>query len=180
MNGERRRVLESFGSAPATLEGVLRRFPRKMWLYKASPDQPSIHDTVWYLADSEAMAYVSCRRLIADPDSSAPGHDSAAWSRGLGYFYQDVKAALDIIRTLRRVTYCLLKTLPENAWNCSADFPMQGRLSLDEWLAMRENHFPDYIQRMERIHSEWMLAVSSRKNVLTRKNWPIESFAPRI
>lgn len=180
MNGERRRVLESFGSAPATLEDALRRFPRKMWLYKASSDQPSIHDTVWYLADSEAMEYVACRRLIADPDSSAPGHDSAAWSRGLGYFYQDVKAALDIIRTLRRVTYCLLKTLPENAWNCSADFPMQGRLSLDEWLAMRENHFPDYIQRMERIHSEWMLAVSSRKNVLTRKNWPIESFAPRI
>ena len=105
MNGERRRVLESFGSAPATLEDALRRFPRKMWLYKASPDQPSIHDTVWYLADSEAMEYVACRRLIADPDSSAPGHDSAAWSRGLGYFYQDVKAALDIIRTLRRVTY---------------------------------------------------------------------------
>ena len=46
---------------------------------------------------------------------------------------------------------------------------MQGRLSLDEWLAMRENHFPDYVQRMERIHSDWMLAVSSRKNMLTRR-----------
>jgi hypothetical protein len=180
VNGERRRALESFGSAPAMLEDALRRFPRKMWLYKTSPDQPSIHDMVWYLADSEAMEYVSCRRLIADPDSSAPGHDSVDWSRGLGYFHQEVKAALEIIRTLRRVTYCLLKTLPEDAWTCSADFPMQGRLSLDEWLAMRENQFPDYFQRMERIHSDWMQAVSSRKNMSTRKNWPIEKFAPRI
>jgi len=57
---------------------------------------------------------------------------------------------------------------------------MQGRLSLDEWLAMRENQFPDDIQRMERIHSDWMQAVSSRRNMLTRKNSPIEKFAPRI
>jgi hypothetical protein len=180
VSSQRRRVLESFGSAPATLEDALRRFPRKMWLYMPSPDRPSIHDTVWYLADSEATEYISCRSLIADPDSSPPNHNSAAWSRGLGYFYQDVKAALDIIRTLRRVTYILLKTLPEAAWTVSADFPMQGRLSLDEWLAMRESHFPDYIERMERIHADWMQAVSSRKNMLTRSVSPIENFAPRI
>jgi hypothetical protein len=180
VSSQRRRVLESFGSAPATLEDALRRFPRKMWLYMPSPDRPSIHDTVWYLADSEATEYISCRSLIADPDGSPPNHNSAAWSRGLGYFYQDVKAALDIIRTLRRVTYILLKTLPEAAWTVSADFPMQGRLSLDEWLAMRESHFPDYIERMERIHADWMQAVSSRKNMLTRSVSPIENFAPRI
>ena len=57
---------------------------------------------------------------------------------------------------------------------------MQGRSSLDEWLAMRESHFPDYVQRMERIHADWMRAVSSRKSMLTRKVSPIENFAPRI
>jgi hypothetical protein len=179
MNGERRRVLESFGSAPALLEHALHRFPKKMWQYKASPDHPSIHDTVWYLADNEVMEYVSCRRLIAEPGSSPIAHDSAVWSRGLGYFYQDVKAAMEIIRTLRRVTYSLLKTLPEAAWTSSADFATHGRLSLDEWLTSRENHFPDYIQRMERIHSGWMEAVPSQKNlILTRRTPPIVNFAP--
>ena len=31
---------------------------------------------------------------------------------------------------------------------------------------------------MERIHADWMRAVSSRKSMLTRKVSPIENFAP--
>jgi len=140
------------------LAAAIRRFPRKMWLHKGSAAQPSIHDTVWYLADNEVVEYVACRRLIAQPGLAEPEIDFAAWSRSLGYFYQDVKAAMQIIRVLRRVTYRLLTTLPEDAWANTADLPMHGRVSLGEWLQIRESHFPEHIHRMERIHSEWMKA----------------------
>jgi hypothetical protein len=138
------------------LGAALRHFPRKMWLYKESPDQQCIHDTVLYLADSEVIEYVSCRRLIAEPGSSTPGIDLELWCRGLGYFYQDIREAMDVIRILRRVTYRLLKVLPEIAWTYTADLPIHGRLSLGEWLEIRENHYPEHIQRMERIYSGWI------------------------
>ena len=53
---ERRKMLESFGRAPALLSGVLRQLPKKMWLYKPSPERWSIHEIILHLADSEASS----------------------------------------------------------------------------------------------------------------------------
>jgi hypothetical protein len=64
---ERREKLESFGRAPALLSAALKQFPKKMWLFKTSPEKWSIHEVILHLADSEATAYICCRRLIAEP-----------------------------------------------------------------------------------------------------------------
>ena|ERR1700732_864368 len=177
MNVKRRRALESFSNAPAMLGAALRRFPRKMWLYKKSSDQQCIHDTVLHLADSEVIEYVSCRRLIAEPGSSTLEIDLVVWSQGLGYFYQDIKGAMDVIRILRRVTYRLLKALPEAAWENTAELPIHGRLSLGEWLEIRENLYPEHIQRMERIYSGWLESTAAGIPATSvRKTPPIESF----
>ncbi|HXW62995.1 MAG TPA: hypothetical protein VEJ45_10365, partial [Candidatus Acidoferrales bacterium] len=63
---ERRQVLESFGRAPVLLSTILRQLPKKMWLYKPSPDRWSIHEIIVHLADSEASSYVRCRHQIAE------------------------------------------------------------------------------------------------------------------
>ena len=75
---ERRSKLESFGHAPILLAGVLRQFPKKMWLYKPSPERWSIHETILHLADSEASGYVRCRRFIAEPDKMLAEKDPVA------------------------------------------------------------------------------------------------------
>ena len=178
MNPERRRILESFSNGPTMLALALRRFPRKMWLYKETPEQQCIHDTVLHLADSEVIEYVSCRRLIAEPGSSTPEIDLALWSRGLGYFYQDIKGALEVIRVVRRVTYRLLEALPEVAWTYTADVPIHGCLSLREWLEIRENHYPEHIQRMERIYSAWLDSTAAgMAGASVHKTPQMESFA---
>ncbi len=66
---DRRQKVESFGRAPALLSAALRQFPKKMWLYKPSADRWSIHEIILHLADSEASAYMHCRRFIAEPGS---------------------------------------------------------------------------------------------------------------
>jgi len=172
MNSERRRVLESFGNAPARLDAVLRQFPRRMWLYKKSSDCLSIHETVWLLADSEVVEYVHCRRFVAEPGSPALGIDLSDWPASLGYFHQDTKQALGIIRALRRGTYHFLVKLPETAWSRTVDLPTHGRLSLNEWLEIREACLPEHIQQMVRTYSEWFNAASAAKSVRsTLKTW---------
>src|ERR1700733_2968562 len=64
---DRRKILESFGLAPALLSASLRQLPKKMWLYKPAPERWSIHEVILHLADSEASSYVRCRHLIAEP-----------------------------------------------------------------------------------------------------------------
>lgn len=126
-----------------------------MSVYKAAPDHLSIHETVWHLADSEVVEYVHCRRFITKPGSPALGIDSSPWSHNHGYFYQDIKEAVRIIRALRTVVNRSLRTLPEIAWASTAEVPIYGRISLDEWLVIRE--------RMEGIYSEWLEFTASAK-----------------
>jgi len=161
MNADRRRILESFRNGPTMLTAALRRFPRKMWVYKQVSDRPSIHDTVCQIADNEVIEYLYCRSLVATPESTTTGINSMPWSARLGYFYQDIKEAMGIIRALRRFTYHFLEKLPEDLWTRNAD---QCK-SLDQWLAMRESYYPEQIRRMERTYYEWLESSSSTRVV---------------
>jgi hypothetical protein len=131
MNREvRRQQLESFGRAPALLSAALRQFPKKMWLHKPSPDRWSIHEIILHLADSEASAYIRCRRFIAEPESPILNFDPARWAGTLGYFHQSTREALEIIRRLRKATHQLLVALPESVWDQTVSHPTDGRVSL--------------------------------------------------
>lgn len=178
MNPERRRLLESFVNGPAMLAAALHRFPRKMWVYTPSANCSSIHEMIWQLADSEVVEYFHCRRLIAKLDLSDLGVDSSVWRDRLGHLHQDVKEAMGIIRVFRRVTYHLLTTLPDISWINTTELPLYGQVSLDEWLAIRENCFPEHIQHMEWIYSQWIEAARPAKTVAsTHKSPSAESFA---
>src|SRR5208282_1660733 len=116
-------MLESFGRAPALLSAVLRQLPKKMWLYKPSPERWSIHEIIVHLADSEASSYVRCRHLIAEPGKAVAEFDPARWAGSLGYFHQSTREALEIIRRLRKMTYQLLIALPEEVWDGTVNHP---------------------------------------------------------
>lgn len=162
-SGMRRQQLESFGRAPALLSVALRQFPKKMWLYKPSADRWSIHEIILHLADSEASAYVRCRRFIAEPGSPVLKFDGARWAGSLGYFHQSTREALEIIRRLRRMTYQLLVSLPEPVWEHTVEHPIQGRISLGEWIEIQERHIPHHIDQMQQNYDKWLESNPPRK-----------------
>jgi hypothetical protein len=160
---ERCAKLESFGNAPLFLSAALKQLPKKMWLYKPSPEKWSIHDVILHLADSEATAYICCRRLIAEPGSPVLNFDPALWAGTLGYFHQSTKEALEIIRRLRRMTYSVLKGLPEQVWFHTVEDPRDGKLSLEKFLEIQEQHIPHHIKQMKRNHAAWLRLHPPRK-----------------
>jgi DinB family protein len=175
MSAHRIRILESFGNAPAMLDGALRRFPRRMWFYRESPDCPSIHDRVWHIAETETVEYVNCGRFSAEPHVPMLEIDSSRWISRRRYFFQNVKDGLGIFRVLRRALYHRLQTLPEAAWAQTADLPILGRLCLERWIEIRETYVPEQIREMERIHSEWLNMTSSRAITSARRAWRSKS-----
>jgi hypothetical protein len=164
MNREvRRQKLESFGRAPDLLSVALRPFPKKMWIYRPSPDRWSIHEIILHLADSEANAYIRCRRLIAEPGSSVLKFDPARWAGTLGYFHQSTREALEIIRRLRKATYQLLLALPDSVWEHTVNHPTDGRLSLASWFEVQERHIPHHIEQMKQNYDTWLKTHPPRK-----------------
>lgn len=161
---ERRQKLESFGRAPSLLAAHLRHFPKKMWAYKPAGDRWSIHEIILHLADSEANAYIRCRRLIAEPGKPVLSYDPGAWAGSLGYFYQSTKEAFEVIRRLRRMTYQVLIHLPEQVWSNTVEHPDSGTISLEQWLDMQEGHIPRHIQQMQQNYLEWVKTHPPRKS----------------
>jgi hypothetical protein len=159
----RRQKIESFGRAPEVLAAALRQFPKKMWLYKPAPERWSIHEIILHLADSEANAYIRCRRLIAEPGKPVLTYDASVWAGTLGYFHQSTKEAFELLRRLRRMTYQLLVNLPEQVWSNTVEQPEQGTLSLDQWLEMQERHIPHHIEQMRGNYEEWAKTHPLRK-----------------
>lgn len=161
--GTQQEQLESFGRGPALLTVALRQFPKKMWLYKPSDDIWSIHEIILHLADSEANAYVRCRRYIAEPGASIIKFDGKQWADTLGYFHQSTTEALKIIRHLRRMTCKLLAALSASVWEQWLEEATEGRLTLRDWIRLEEEHIPHHILQMKRNYEKWLEKNLSKK-----------------
>jgi DinB superfamily len=166
---ERRKMLESFGRAPALLSAILRQLPKKMWLYKPAPERWSIHEIILHLADSEASSYVRCRHLIAEPGVEMVEFDPARWAGNLGYFHQSTREALEIIRRLRKMTYQLLVAVPEPVWSHTVEYPKEGAINLESWIERQERHIPHHMEQMRENYAIWIGTHPPRKPA-TRPN----------
>src|ERR1700722_10159173 len=151
----RRQTLESFGRGPALLSAAVRNFPKKMWLFKPSPEKWSIHEIILHLADREASEYVRCRLVIAEPGGHIHHIDSARWAGSLGYFHQSTREALELVRRLRRMTYQVLAALPEMVWAQTTSHPRDGEISLERWIEKQERHIPHHIAQMVENYETW-------------------------
>ncbi len=91
----------------------LERFPKRMWRFKPSPKDWSIHEIIIHITDSEANSYVRCRRFVAEPGETLMAYDENGWAERLSYLEQDFEQAVALFKLLRASSYHLIKDLPE-------------------------------------------------------------------
>jgi hypothetical protein len=151
----RRHLFESFGSVPTRLGATLRAFPRK-WIYKDSVSSQSIHNLVWQFADDEVVEYIYCRRFVGDLGPSPLALDSSGLPRSPEYFYQNIKEAMRIIRALRLAAYRFIGTLPDRVWDSTIELPTHGKVTLSDWLHIRDRYASGQIQKMSQIYVAWL------------------------
>jgi len=159
----RQKKLEAFGRGPSLLSEALQKCPKKMWLYRPATDRWSIHEIILHLADSEAEAYVRCRQFIAQPGSPALVYDASLWASSLGYFHQSTREALSLITRLRKMTFQILRYIPDTVWAHTAQHPKKGTMTLDGWLDLQLSHIPHHIEQIHENHAAWAKTHRQRK-----------------
>ena len=70
-------------------------------------------------------------------------YDENVWADSLRYHEQSIEDTLLLFKWLRRKTYTLIKTLPEEAWAHTAYHPENGDMTLDDWLDVYVAHVPE-------------------------------------
>jgi hypothetical protein len=126
-----------------------------MWQFKPAPDRWSIHEIIVHLADSEANSFVRCRCFVAEPGKTIMAYNQDLWASRTDYHRQSTDDALELFRLLRKSSYDLIKTLPDEAWLSTIIHPEVGSMAFEKWLVIYEEHVRKHIEQMRRNYDAW-------------------------
>ncbi len=113
------------------------------------PDEWSARQVIHHLADSEAMAYIRLRRLIAEDQPTIQGYDEPEWARRLHYD-RPVAASLAVLAAVRQASVELLDRLTPEEWERTGTHTESGPYSVDEWLRIYASHSHDHADQIRR------------------------------
>jgi hypothetical protein len=146
---DRAALLERYRTGTADVEDALlgvsdeeldRRPPSGAW---------TARQIVHHLADSEAMAYIRLRRLIAEDEPVIHGYDEPEWARRLHYD-RPIEAPLAVLRGVRAGSYQLLTVMTPADWSRIGTHTESGPYSVDRWLAIYAEHGHEHADQIRR------------------------------
>ena len=82
-------------------------------------------------------------------------YDESRWARELDYHSQSPEHALQLFRWLRKKSFDLIKTAPDDVWARECFHPENGLMTMADWLDTYERHIPDHVAQMEQVFESW-------------------------
>ena len=128
------------GSLAGVTDDELDRRPPTGW---------TAREIAHHLADSEAMAYIRLRRLIAEDEPVIHGYDEPEWARRLHYD-RPIEASIAVLRAVRAASHQLLLSLTPDEWARTGTHSESGAYSVDQWLGIYAEHSHDHADQIRR------------------------------
>jgi DinB superfamily len=122
----------------AVVEVLLRISPEELDT-PPGPGQWTVREIVHHLADSEMIAAVRLRWILAVDTPTIEGYDQAAFARRLHYD-RDYQTSLELFKSVRASTAELLRLLTEEEWQRQARHTEAGAFGVERWLEIYAPH----------------------------------------
>ncbi len=107
-------------------------------------------EIVHHLADSESMAYIRLRRLIAEDDPVITAYDEPVWARRLHYD-RPIDASVAVLKAVRQASRELLLSLTPDEWRRGGTHSESGRYDVERWLSIYTEHAHDHAEQIRRV-----------------------------
>jgi len=140
---ERSELLDRFRGGYAAVEEALAGITDEELDRPGADGGWSARQVAHHLADSEAVAYVRLRRLIAEDEPTIIGYDEPEYARRLHY-ERPVGASLAVLRGVRLASLELLEALTPAEWERGGTHSESGRYTVDRWLGIYAGHSHDH------------------------------------
>jgi hypothetical protein len=109
-------------------------------------------EIIHHLADSESMASIRLRRLIAEDEPLIQGYDEPKWARRLHYD-RPTEASLAVLPAVRAASLQLLESLTEEEWRRTGRHSESGAYSVERWLEIYAAHPEEHADQIRRARS---------------------------
>jgi hypothetical protein len=146
---DRAALLERFASGYDDVEDALSGVDEADLDRDPGGGEWTARQVVHHLADSEAMAYIRLRRLIAEDEPLIQGYDEPEWARRLHY-QLPIEESLAVLRAVRGASLALLEALTPAEWERTGTHSESGAYSVDRWLGIYAEHSHDHAEQIRR------------------------------
>ena len=113
------------------------------------PGKWSIREIVHHLADSEMLAAVRLRRLVAEDRPGIRATDVGGYVRRL-FYDRPVQTSLELFRVVRASTTEILERMTDADWAREGVHSETGRFTAEKWLEVFSQHADTHAEQIKR------------------------------
>lgn len=146
-------LLKALAEMPEKLLHLVRGLTKPQLLKRPAPGKWSIQEIVCHLADAEVANAWRYRKLLAEDEFAITTWDQDRWAAAHTYRRQDLRLALEQLRTLRARNVALVKLVGSKAWSRTALHPTLGPLSAEQIFTHQVHHGANHLAQIERIRN---------------------------
>lgn len=147
----KQKPLNVLKSTPARVERLLRGASARKTGRRPAPGKWSIREIVFHLADSELVYGYRLRTILARNRARLIAFDQNDWAASGRYNRRDLRAALDMLRTLRKANLELLQVIPRQQWNYYGIHQERGKESVTHLTRLYAGHDLNHLNQIRRI-----------------------------
>lgn len=155
LSPEKKQLIRQFRDSSWKLEMALKSVPPEAVDFRPAHGKWTIHEIVVHLADSEAVGYTRCRRIVAEPGSDVFAYDQDAWTDRLFYSNIRMEDALVLFNLLRKLSADLLQQVDEATFSQFVIHPERGELTLAAWVDTYTRHVDVHLAQIQRNLEAW-------------------------
>src|SRR5512136_997757 len=116
------------------------------------PGKWSIREIVHHLADSEMLAAVRLRRLVAEDRPGIRALDVGGYVRRL-FYDRPPQTSLELFRVVRASTAEILERMTDADWAREGVHSETGRFTAEKWLEVFSQHADTHAEQIQRTRS---------------------------
>jgi hypothetical protein len=146
----RRELIDRYRHGASVVEEAVRELGEADLDRRPSDGGWTARQVVHHLGDSEMMAAMRLRLLLAEDKPTIHGYDEAEFARRLHYDTRPIEPSLDAMRAARENTATLLDDLSEEDWSRSGTHTESGAYSIETWLEIYAAHGHDHADQIRR------------------------------
>jgi DinB superfamily len=113
------------------------------------PGKWSIREIIHHLADSEMLAAVRLRRLVAEDRPGIRATDVGGYVRRL-FYDRPVQNSLELFRVVRASTTEILERMTDADWAREGVHSETGRFTAEKWLEVFSQHAETHAEQIKR------------------------------
>jgi DinB superfamily len=151
----RRALIDRYREGHAELLRALDAVTPEELDFRPGPAEWTLREIVHHVADSEMIAAIRLRRLLAEEAPVIQSFDQELYARRLRYDIRPIEAASLAIDAARRTTVELLDMLGEGQWQRLGTHTERGVYTPERWLELNAGHAHDHAEQIRRNRATW-------------------------